>query len=357
MAEHQPEFNAYVDGAKRLLGEDVDRHVESTRIVYYGEMPTDLQTAARENYPAIEVPDDSGTAKYSVLISGDLPAAKTVLIKAMSWSDHPGRGFEALREALIADEKEHLAVVGVSFPGTFLASRHMTSKQRESLKKDDFSYIGAQQWEAINAALQSELSRYSSSPDDIHRRIKNYDFVLSGSSQGSVNAVGLFQSVPEFINVKALGLAQEVGLEAQGWWAFRKNFISHGGKNFKQYVSQNAYNNYPDLGPDFGSLSVPGRVLLRPASHLGSVIKGMRSGGDVQRILDTVRERDIQDMAITLATGTEDGVAHYEMTKRAEKALNVSSRIIAQVIGWEGHYHPAMENLANAQHVFRGFTK
>jgi len=59
-----------------------------------------------QQYPAIEVKDDSGTAKYSLLISGDLANAKKLVVRPMSWSDHPGRGFEALREALIADPSE-----------------------------------------------------------------------------------------------------------------------------------------------------------------------------------------------------------------------------------------------------------
>ena len=351
------EFEPYIAGAKRLIAEDVDKRVGETQIVYYGEMPEGLETVSRTNHPAIEVPDDSGSAKYSVLMSGNFLSAKTVLIKAMSWSDHPGRGFEALREVLVADEKEGLAVIGVSFPGTFLASQHMTPKQRESLKKEDFSYIGSQQWQAITSALRSELARYSGNDNDISRRIKHYDFVLSGSSQGSVNAVGLFQSAPEGVSVKALGLAQEVGLEVQGWLAFRKNFLLHGGTKHGDYVAENAYNQYPPLGPDFGPLSLPNRMVVRPASHLGSVLKGMRRGGDVQRIIDTARKKNIQDLAVTLATGTEDGVAPFEMTLRAGQVLKESGVIVAKVVRWEGHTHGVLDNLANAQQAFRSFAK
>ncbi|HET9850751.1 MAG TPA: hypothetical protein VFP35_03990 [Candidatus Saccharimonadales bacterium] len=130
MSNHE-QFQPYIDGAKPLLGEEIDRKVAQTSVVYYGEMPDGLETIARENHPAIEVEDTSGNSKYSVLISGDLASAKTVLVKAMAWSDHPGRGFEALREALIADDNSRLAVIGVSFPGTFLTSHAMTDKQRE----------------------------------------------------------------------------------------------------------------------------------------------------------------------------------------------------------------------------------
>jgi hypothetical protein len=351
-------FNAYVDGAKRLMAEEVDSHVADTRIAYYGEMPDDIETVARVNHPAIEVQDDSGTSKYSVLISGNLLDAKTVLVKAMSWSDHPGRGFEALREALIADEDEKLAVAGVSFPGTVIASEPMTKKQRESLKKDDFSFIGAQQWKAALSAMRMELAPYLSDAQEVNEHIKDMDFVLGGSSQGATNAVGMFQSAPEGIDIKALGLAEEVGLEAQGWWKFRQNFVMGGSAHFKEYTAENPYNQYPDLGPDYPSPGGVGRVAVRrPASHLGSVIKGMRRGGDVQRILDTVREREIQDLAVTIATGTEDVVARYDVAQRAARVLAASDRIVASLVGWEGHHHPAMENLANAQHVFRGFTR
>jgi hypothetical protein len=112
------DFNPYIEGANHDLNRlEVDDHVQKLSIVYYGEMPAGLETVARENHPAIEVVDNSGESKFSVLISGDLSKAKIILVKTMSWSDHPGRGFEALREALIADNEAALAVVGVSFPG------------------------------------------------------------------------------------------------------------------------------------------------------------------------------------------------------------------------------------------------
>lgn len=357
MTEEIP-FNAYVDGAQRLIAEDVDSHVESTQISYYGEMPADIKTLARANHPSIEIQDDSGISDYSVLISGNLMTADKVLVKAMSWSDHPGRGFEALREALIADNNEKLAVVGVSFPGTVLTARPMTAKQRESLKKRDFSYIGAQQWEAILRAMGMELSRYLHNADEVRARFRDIDFILSGSSQGATNAVGLFQSAPEGIGVKALGLAEEVGLEAQGWLTFRKNFVLGGSAHFKEYTAENSYNQYPDLGPDYPTPGGVGRVAItRPASHFGAVVKGMRRGGDINRILDTVRQKSIDDLAITLATGSKDVVAPAEMTKRAATILNESKLVVAQAVIWEGHHHPVMENLANAQQVFRGFTR
>jgi hypothetical protein len=349
-------FDPYLKDVERLHKLDTDQHVAKTKVAYYGEMPDGYITASRINNPPVEVQDDSGLAKYSVLISGDLVTAKTVLVKPMAWSDHPGRGFEALRETLIADDKEKLAVVGISFPGTFLTSDHMTPKQKETLKQQDFSYIGAQQWQAIDKALHAELGMALGSLQ-IDKKMRGYDFVIGGSSQGSANAVGLFQSAPQWANVRSLGLAEAVSLEEQGALDFRTNFILGGNKHFKDYTKVNPYNQYPSLGPDYGALSVPSRIVQRPASHIGAVIKAMRRGGDVRRILDTVRERDIKDLAVTLATGSEDIVAPYEASRRAAIALNVSARILATAVAWEGHHHPVMENLANAQHTFRGFAK
>jgi len=360
------EFQPYINGAKRLLGADIDSHVDrmTPHIVYYGETPEGISTPNRLNKHAIEVQDDSGVTQYGVLMSGDLVTAKTILVKAMPWSDDPGRGFEALREALIADPDEHLAVVGVSFPGSGAGSGRMTSKQRESLKKDgaDFSFIASQQWKAIESALLEELENKNLTPEEAEAKIRAYDFVLSGSSQGALNAIGLLQSAPENVRVASLGLAHEVGLEAVGWWRFRKNFITHGSEKFPQYTAENAYNQYPALGPSLSELGpipigLAKNVATRPASHLGSVIKAMRMGGDVQRIIDAVKQKDIKDLAVTIATGSHDALAPAEATDKAARLLNASRLIVAESIIWEGHYHPAMENLANAQQAFRSFAK
>jgi hypothetical protein len=351
------DFNPYIEGANHDLNRlEVDDHVQKLSIVYYGEMPAGLETVARENHPAIEVVDNSGESKFSVLISGDLSKAKIILVKTMSWSDHPGRGFEALREALIADNEAALAVVGVSFPGTFLASQPMTPRQRESLKSNDFSYIGAQQWQAIYKAMRTELSKGKSSPS-ANKAIQSYDWVLSGSSQGSPNAVGLFQAAPDWMKIISLGLAQEVSLDETGALAFRRNFIIHGGKFHSNYTAVNPYNQYPTLGPDFGRLTVPERVLFRPASHIGSVLKGMRMGGDAQKIIESVRERDIKELYVTFATGSEDAVAPPEASVRAAKLMNMSARIVARTVIWDGHYHALIDNLANSQHAFRSFAR
>lgn len=139
-------FHPYINGAKELTAQEIDEHVARVPVSYYGEIPEGATADGRSNHPAIEVEDDSGTTRYSVLISGDLMSARKILIKAMSWSEHPGRGFEALREALISDQLENLAVIGVSFPGAGLNSAGMNDKQKESLKGEtgNFSYIAKQ---------------------------------------------------------------------------------------------------------------------------------------------------------------------------------------------------------------------
>ncbi|HET9850750.1 MAG TPA: hypothetical protein VFP35_03985 [Candidatus Saccharimonadales bacterium] len=205
--------------------------------------------------------------------------------------------------------------------------------------------------------MRTELLNQVKNTEKVDELIRGYDFVLSGNSQGSVNAVGLLASAPPSIRVSALGLAQEVGLEAQGWFTFRKNFMLHGSDHFKQYTAENPYNQYPNLGPDFGPLTLPTRLATRFSTHLGATVHGMRRGGDVQCILDTVREREIQDLAVTLATGDRDGVASAEWTKLAGKVLNASRLVVAKTVIWPGHYHPAMENLANAQTAFRSFAQ
>lgn len=358
----EAEFTPYIDGAEPIAHTEIydeiyDDVLKMPRIVYYGETPEGVETPLRDNKDPIIIEDSAGETPYSVLISGDLKTAKTVLVKAMAWSDHPGRGFEALREALIADPSNGLAVIGVSFPGTFLSSQRLNAKQSETLKKDGFEYIASQQWQAIEIALRTELFARTGSTAQTDELMRRYEYILSGNSQGSVNAVGLLQSAPEGLRVVALGLAQEVGLEAQGWAEFRMRFAKYGNKNFKNYVNENPYNQFPDLGPDFGSLTLLTRVAFRPGSHLGAVVEAMRRGGDIDKIIAAVREKDIQDLAITLATGSEDGVASAEMMQKAIKVLNASGLVVANSVVWQGHYHPAMENLANAREAFRSFTR
>ena len=105
-------FNPYIENAVKLNTAEVDRHVDATPIVYYGEAPLDASADARLNFPAIKVEDESGRTDYSVLICGDLDSAKRVLVKTMSWSEHPGRGFEALRESLVADSDKGIYTTG-----------------------------------------------------------------------------------------------------------------------------------------------------------------------------------------------------------------------------------------------------
>lgn len=353
-----PEFDPYIEDAEPLTAQEIDSRIKELDIAYYGVTPEGAVTQARHNYNPINVEDDSGTTPYSVLISGDLPSAKRILVKGMSWSDHPGRGFEALREALIADPSENLAVVGVSFPGAGMEGPPMTAKQKEALKSEggDFSFIGAQQWKAIESALSSELHRLepSASNELVDGQISNYEFILSGSSQGSPNAVGLLQSKPENIKVAGLGLALEIALAARGYIEFLKAFVEHGSKNFKLYVGENPYNEYPDLGP---GMNLAKNVLARPASHLFSVVHAMRKSHDVDKILSAVKEREIEDLSVTLAAASEDGLGIAELHRKAAATLNASNLVVARSVIWQGHYHPVMENLANAQTAFRDFNR
>src|SRR3954471_2089780 len=125
------EFDPYINGALPLSQQEVDRHIERTPISYYGITPPGVEAIGRNNNEPITWEEDDGEVAYSVLVCGDISNAKRILIKGMSWTDNPGRGFEGLREALIADTDERLAVVGVSFPGAGLNSPHMTPKQKQ----------------------------------------------------------------------------------------------------------------------------------------------------------------------------------------------------------------------------------
>lgn len=359
------DFQPYIDGARRLLAEDVDAHVERLQlhIAYYGEMPQGTETSFRENHPAIEVQDDSGVYKYSVLISGDLLGAKKVLVRPMSWSDHPGRGFEALREALVADPDQHLAVVGVSFPGSGFSSQRMTIKQRESLNKGrGFEYIGAQQWQAVKRAMLAELVARGMPPAAAEQKFNTYNYILAGHSQGAANSVGLFQSAPDQVKVESLGLVEDVAIEAQGWLKFRIAFLRKGMAKFPAYTKVNPYNQYPELGPDWRTQGLVKNVATRPASHIGAMAEAMRGGGDVQKVVTTMLERDVQSLAITLANGSEGlasasvAQAEAELFNKVAKVLKLSDSILAKSIVWPGHYHAAMENLANAQATFRSIA-
>jgi hypothetical protein len=347
-------FHPYINGAKELTAQEIDKHVARVPVSYYGEIPEGATAEGRSNHPAIEVEDDSGITRYSVLISGDLATAKKILVKAMSWSEHPGRGFEALREALISDPSESLTVIGVSFPGAGLNSAGMNEKQKESLKGEtgDFSYIAGQQWEAIIKALRLELGARGLSEVEIDKKIADYEFTLGGSSQGSSNTVGLLQSAPE-ITISGLGIIQNTGWEHSNPLGYRLNYVKHGSEHFKDYTTVNPYNDYPALGPGHNTLR---NIVRNPSSHFGTVVGAMSRGGDVERILRAVREQERRDLSATIAGAGNDKLDTPETNYRATAALNASGIIIAKTVVWAEHFHPVMENLGNAQEAFRKVT-
>ncbi|HVO86247.1 MAG TPA: hypothetical protein VMT23_00750 [Candidatus Binatia bacterium] len=362
------EFDPYLTGVEALHSSEIDARINELQpsVAYYGEIPDGAQTALRQNYPAIEVPDDGGITKYSVLVSGDLKTAKTVLIRSMSWSDHPGRGFEALREALIADPSSGLAVVGVSFPGAGFSSEPMTAKQKDELKSPrGFEYIGRQQWQAIEMALSNELRRATPELNSaqVNHKISEFEFVLAGHSQGASNSVGLFQSAPEDIHISSLGLVEDVAMEAQGWLKFRRAFLTRGSTKFPDYTAANPYNQYPELGPDWRATGLVKNVITRPASHVGAVVEAMRAGTDMDKVVRTMQERDVQSLAITLANGSlglgsvDAAKAAAELFNRTSKLMHLSDSVLARTVVWDGHYHAAMENLANSQQTFRSFAR
>ncbi len=347
-------FNPYIENAGKLETAEVDRHVATTPIVYYGEMPEGTTAEARLNFPAIEVEDDSGKTNFSVLISGDLDAAKRILVKPMSWSEHPGRGFEALRENLVADSEKGIVTVGISFPGAGLESQKMTHNQWRSLNKrgGDFSYISEQQWQAITQAMKSELTRLHSS-----KRLEDFEFVLGGSSQGASNTVGLVQSLPEGIHVAGVGLAESVGLEQHpritGYGELFVKFIQNSSKNFGRYTEVNPYNEYPALGPGHNTAK---NILTRPASHVGAVIGTMGRGGDINRLLVAMKEKEIQDAIVMLTAAEHDRMGSPEAAFKAAEAFAIGGLAVREPVIWAGHYHPVMENLANAREALRSFA-
>jgi pimeloyl-ACP methyl ester carboxylesterase len=346
----EPSNPYYVEGAVPLSAETVDAHVAQTPVVYYGETPEGVETKFRLNFPPIEVEDKSGKSNYSVLIAGDLTKATRILVKPMSWSEHPGRGFEALRETMIADDEQNLVVVGVSFPGAGLDSKRMTHEQWRSLRKKggDFSFIARQQWQAITEAMQAEITRLNAP-----KKLEDYEFVIAGSSQGASNAVGLVQSRPERIHVAGVGLVEAVGLEQRprwrGWGRLFFKFLKHGSKHFGEYTQGNPYNEYPELGPSHNTAH---NIATRPASHFGAVIGAMGRGGDMNRLLEAVREREMQDAVITIAAAENDALGSAEAARKAARVFMLGGLAVRQVI-LPGQFHPVAENLANAQKMFR----
>lgn len=345
-------FQPYIENAQPLTAEAVDSHVTNRPIAYYGALPEGTSADGRDNHPPIVVEDDSGPTDFSVLISGDLSAVKKVLVKPMSWSEHPGRGFEALREATISDRQDDgLAVVGVSFPGAGLDSASMTAKQRESLKgKDgDFSYIGDQQWQAVLRALEQELGSKGLTPDEVNQKIAGYEYILAGSSQGASNTVGLLQSAPEGIVIPQIGLIQNTGWEHASRPRFAARWVQNGSKHFKEYTAANPYNEYPALGPGHNTAA---NIIRNPNSHVGAVVGAMARGGDAERILSATREQERRDLITVVAAAGHDGLSTPEVNRRAATVLAASGLMVRSVV-WEGHYHPVMENLANAKTAFR----
>ena len=349
---HETPFQPYIENARPLTAEAVDSHVANRPIAYYGIMPESATAEGRDNHPPIVIEDESGRTDYSVLISGDLLDVSKVLIKPMAWSEHPGRGFEALREATISDRQDGgLAVVGVSFPGAGLDSAGMTAKQKESLrgKDGDFSFIGNQQWRAVLQALRQELASKGLTSDEVRQKIVGYEYILAGSSQGASNTVGLLQGAPDGFAIPQIGLIQNTGWEHTSRPRFAVRWVQNGSKHFGDYTAANPYNEYPALGPGHNTAA---NIVRKPNSHIGAVVGAMARGGDVNRILSTIREHDRQDLITIIAAASHDGLSTPEVNKRAATILAASGLMVKSVV-WEGHFHPVMENLANAKAAFR----
>jgi hypothetical protein len=125
-------------------------------------------------------------------------------------------------------------------------------------------------------------------------------------------------------------------------------------KNFKQYVAVNPYNEYEALGPSHNILK---NLVTRPESHITRSIGAMHRGGDIERIATTIYSTANTDVVLAIAGASEDRIntpeTNYEVRRRLLGTLATSH---IQVTSWDGHYHPAMENLANARQAFRTFA-
>jgi hypothetical protein len=89
----------------------------------------------------------------------------------------------------------------------------------------------------------------------------------------------------------------------------------------------------------------------------------MRVGTDMDRIISAIQDREIKSLAITMANGSlglasvDAARAEAEVLNRTAVTMHLADSILARTVVWPGHYHPVMENLANVQHVFRGFAQ
>ncbi|HEX5447600.1 MAG TPA: hypothetical protein VFW90_00100, partial [Candidatus Saccharimonadales bacterium] len=68
------------------------------------------------------------------------------------------------------------------------------------------------------------------------------------------------------------------------------------------------------------------------------------------------------DTIFTFTTGSEDKIALAESSVAGAEQVNAELERVGRVamanqIIWPGHYHSALENLANAQTVFRGLLQ
>lgn len=366
-------FNPVVPGAESVLPEAAKglsrdyAYIYSIRYgrpVYYGETPEDAPVSSRLNAPegAYSYEDDSGETKISALISGDLKSAKKILITSMAWSDHPGRGFEALRELLSANDE--MAVLGISFPGAGVTESAMTPKQKEALLNPELSFgpIAEVSWQVVEDRLTRELARQA-----IDRNWMDYDYALGGKSLGTSLSIAMAATKPEGVNISDLVLVQGTAYgQPKSPNRLRLDFVLPAMAKFNQYNGQNPYgaNMRQDvaelgLGPH---VNLVGNILKHPASHIGAVAVALARGGDKLELAKGLFRHSLYDTKITMLTGDKDKLADASEMVSAAAQMNrlyvvQGKSPMVEAVVWPGHYHSAMENLVNPHYVYRHYTK
>jgi hypothetical protein len=156
----------------------------------------------------------------------------------------------------------------------------------------------------------------------------------------------LLQSAPGDIVIASVGLLENTGWNPRSYLGFVNTWRQHGSAHFGDYTAHNPFNEYPILGPGH---NIAKNIITRPNSHAWAVIHAMRRGGDLKRILHTVRVQERHGLNMTIAGAEYDGLSLPEVNRMAANMLHASRLVVANSVVWPGHYHPAMENLANAR--------